>query len=370
MNETNQSTELAAIPPGELARVANNKNIINTSGDTVAMALRAYPSDQGDNLAWLFHWAKENHKGWDAIARDVGTSYTTLYRIWNGRYVNPSNGKLIDITELCDDIAKFRKICEARELMTRLPFIETSVWRRIEKICRETLEAQNIAFIYGEPQIGKTACLKEFCRRNNHGRTIYVLMPASGGVQAMMQAIADACHISSRSSFSQLRERVGNFLDGNKLLIMDEMHEVFCSYQKSSMLKCLAVLRQLQETTGCGMVLCGTNVFRREMEQGEFAQALKQLRKRGIWELALENSPSSEDLRKISDFYKLGGPTGEIAEAVRTISHGFGLGKYIKFIQRAAQLAKSKNQRFSWDHFARIVSIAAELQRAPKPENN
>jgi len=370
MNDTSSSTLPAPVPQSDLIQRPVNRNIINLSGDTIAEAARKYPEPHAAALTWLFHHAKHNGLGWAETARAVGVSTTTLYRIWTGAYLNPKTGEMIDISDHIDAINKYRLLAEAREQMTRLPFVETSVWRRIEKICRETLEAQNISFIYGESQIGKTAALKEYVRRNNHGRTIYVLMPASGGVQAMMKAIADACHISSKSCFEHLRERVKNFLDQNKLLIIDEVHEVFCSYQRTSMIRCLSVLRQLQETTSCGMVLCGTEVFRQELERGEFAQALKQLRKRGIWELQLESHPTESDLKIISDYYKLGPPPPEIRHLIKHIAVTHGLGKYIKFIQRAAQLAKSKNQKFTWDHVAKINNIAAELQRGPRTETN
>lgn len=369
-NMATTETESARAAENELARRESNKHIINLAGDTVAVALKKYPEEHAAALGWLFHWAKENGHGYEEISKQIDISATTIYRMWKGEYVNPSTGDLIDISKQVAKIVRFRELTEERDAITRLPFIETSVWKRIDKVCREAQVGQTFAFVYGESQIGKTASLKEYARRNNHGQTIYVLMPASAGVQAMMKAIAHACHIGVRTDFEQLRERVTACLDGNKLLIIDEVHEVFVSYQKTSMVKCLSVIRQLQERTNCGMVLAGTNVFRTEMESGEFAQSLKQLRKRGIWEVQLESVPRPEDLAKIAEFYKLGTAPGPVAEAVKLIAHNYGLGKYIKFIQRAGQLAKTKGERFTWQHFARIVSIAAESQKQLNAGNN
>ena len=169
-----------------------------------------------------------------------------------------------------------------------------------------------------------------------------------------------------RTSFEQLRERVTKFLDPSKLLIIDEVHEVFVSYQKSSTLKCLSVLRQIQEVSQCGMVLCGTNVFRTELEQGEFSQSLKQLRKRGIVELQLESVPTEEDLNLIAKHYKLGPPSPEAAEHVRWIAKEMGLGKYTKFLASSAQMAGKKKERFCWGHFVRTVTIAAQMKQVPE----
>jgi len=337
--------------------------VINVSGDTCTVKTADYPEEHRNLVRWLFAFAKEMEWSWEDLARETKISTTTMYRVWTGKYRNTDTGELVDLTSLCERIARFKELAEERALARRLPFIETSVFRRIEKVCREALIMQTIAMIYGESQIGKTESLKEVARRNNHGNTVYVLMPASAGVQAMMKAIAEACHISVRTSFEQLRERVGNYLDGSKLLAIDEIHECFVSYQKSSLVKCLSVLRQLQEISQCGLVLCGTNVFRHELERGEFSQSLKQLRKRGIWELQLEDAPKEKDLAAIADFYKLPSPGGEAAELVKWIGKEMGLGKYTRFLARGAQLANKRNDRFGWKHFVEIVGIATKLKQ-------
>lgn len=339
-----------------------SSQIINISGDTVAQGIRVYQDEsQRNSLSWLFHHVKDKNLSWRQACKTVDISTTTLYRVWKGEYRNPSTGDLVDISDLCDRINRYRKLVEERDGLDRPPFVETTVWTRIDKLCREALSTNTIALIYGESQIGKTAALKEHARRNNHGQTIYVLMPASGGVQSMMRAIAEECHISSRTSFDQLVERVCHFLDENKLLIIDEVHEVFVSYHKGSMSKCLSVLRQIQERTQCGLVLCGTDVFRHELERGEFSQSLKQLSKRAIWPMQLERVPKTEDLIRISAHYRLPVPDQKTAAKIREIADAFGLGKYCKFMIRAAQLAKKRGQKMTWAHFLTIYAVADEL---------
>jgi len=275
---------------------------------------------------------------------------------------NTKAGQRISLDSLCEKVARLKELAEERALQKRGAFVETSLFRRIEKFCRETLVMQCIGIIYGEPQTGKTEAFKEYARRNNHGNTVYVLTPASGGAQAMLKAIATACHISERTSFEQLRERVGKFLDGSKLLIMDEVHELFLSYQEGSMLKCLGLLRQLQERSKCGLVLCGTNAFRNELEAGEFAQNLKQLRMRGIWELQLEGVMHTSDMAAIAESYKLPAPDKESGELLNWI-RGEGISKYTRFLARAGQLAAKRNQRFGWHHFRELVVVAEKMRR-------
>ena len=184
-------------------------------------------------------------------------------------------------------------------------------------------------------------------------------------MQSLMRAIAEGCRVSRKKGFDELRLAVERSLDATKLLIIDDCHEIFQSYQRGSAVKCFAVLRQIHDRTKCGVVLCGTNTFRNELERGEFSQAMVQLRRRGIWEMQVENTPLPEDLRLFSDFYKLPEPTGEAARLVAHIAKSMGLGKYTKFLHRAAAVAAKAKVRFTWDHFVRIVAVADRIATIP-----
>lgn len=338
---------------------------INIGGDVVTIKTADYPDEHRALIRWLFSYAKDNDWSWAEAESHTKISTTTLYRVWQGKYVNSQTGDPIDLTGVCEKISRFKNLADERAFSRRLPFMETSVFRRIEKVCHEALVGQTIALIYGESQIGKTECLKEVRRRNNHGQTTYVLTPAAGGVQSLIKAIALASSISPDTSFEVLRDRVTKFFDDSKLLIIDEIHECFESYHDTARRKTLSVLRQLQEVSHCGMVLCGTNVFRDELERGEYAKSMQQLKKRGIWELQLEDEPTPEDLSLIARYYKLGEPDDDAAQLVKAIAREMGLGKYTKFLARAAQAAAKKQQRFTWDHFVNTVAIATALKAPP-----
>ena len=364
-NQKHMNEELTTTDEDEAIddRAANNKQGINVAGDTMTRSTADYPEAQRNLVRWLFGYTKDQEWTWKQVQEASKISQTVLYRIWTGKYTNPESGELIGLEKVCVKIERFRKLAEKRDLIKRLPFIETSVWTRVSKICDEALVGQTIAFIYGESQIGKTAALREYARRNNHGQTAYVLTPASAGVQSVAKSIATACHIGDRTCFEKLRDRICGYLDETKLLIMDEVHEAFVSYQKHSTVKVFSMLRQIQELTGCGMVLCGTNVFRSQLERGEFAQSLKQLRKRGIWELQLEKSPAAEDLTTIRKYYRLPKPEAEAAQYVKFIASEFGLGKFTKYLARGAQLASDLDERFDWEHFNRVVESADTMRR-------
>lgn len=342
-----------------------SSGLINVAGDTVTQATADLPGDQQAPIRRIYALAKEERWTWADAEQRTGIDSTTLFRVWCGTYIHPQTREPMPLDGVVERLRKFFKRWDARAASENGFFVETSVWRRTHKLCREVFEAHSIGFMFGEGQIGKSYCLKEYGRRYNHGETKYLVAPAGGGMQSLMKGLANACNISVRSSFDSLRERVRAALDPSTLLIVDECHEIFQSYQRGSAVKCFAILRQLQEASQCGMVLCGTNVFRTELERGEYAQAMRQLRRRAIWQIEFEPYPLREDLVSMAAAFRLPEATGEAQSLARAIGKEWGLGKYTKFLIRADALARAKKERLTWAHFIKVISVADAISKPP-----
>lgn len=243
-------------------------------------------------------------------------------------------------------------------------FVETSVWERIDWVCRRALLRKKVAFVYGDSQIGKTTCLQERLRRNPAGHAFYVELPPAGGVQLMTRTIARALKVSSETRFEKLLLDVREDLDDSKLLIIDEIHRVFTTYPKSSVMRCLDVLRWLHDQTRCALVLCGTNVgFRDKLRDGEFSRYLQQLRRRGLYELQLPPVPPRADLDLIAVRYGLEPAAGEAEEIMTHIAREDGFGKFCIRLLDAVELAQKKKVPVTWEHFVKVHSIAEKMAR-------
>ena len=245
--------------------------------------------------------------------------------------------------------------------MERLGFVETGLARRIWKICDSALIYNSVAFIYGDSHIGKTFALQEYARRNNHGQTKYIRMPARSGTQMMMKELAASCALSRDCAFEKLRERVLRALDGNNLVIVDEIHQTFVSYHSHQLLGCLELLREIHDRTGCGMVLVGTNVFRDELQKGLHKTMLEQLKRRGIFELQLPAVPPRRDLDMVAKAYGLAPATGEAEALQDLIIKTSGLGKFTKYLMAASRMAAKAGQKTSWQHFVTSHDIIRKL---------
>jgi len=343
------------------ADLAQQSNI-NISGDTVKQALadqvrREQITEEQQGLLWWFY-CHARTKGYDLkeAAKEIGKDSTTLYRVWTGKY-----GASLD--NICQDVARYRKLTEERSTRIRLDFVETSIWRIVDRVCNAALVSQSIAFIWGDSQIGKTAAVEEFHRRNNHGMTKMVRMPASAGVQLFMRELARACFVSPDSCFEKLRDRVLNAIDDKTLIIIDEWDEAFISYQHGSAIKVMEVIREIYDRTRCGVVLVSSNLGRDEMENGRYAELLKRFNRRGTIKVQLPAHPPQADLDKISKKFGLPPADGIAADVVKDMIHTSGLGMYIKFLQSACVMAAKEKKPVSWDHFVQAHDIIAKLSR-------
>lgn len=333
---------------------------INISGDTVkkALALKIKSSEinqaEADLIWWFYCFSRTEDFTLTSAAAEIGKDSTTLYRIWTGTY----NAKYENI---CRDIKRYKRLAEERQKRGKLDFVETSIWRAIDRVCYAALISQTVAIIYGDPQIGKTSALIEYARRNDHGQTKYMRMPASAGVQLFMKVLAKACFVSPQSSFEGVRERVLNAIDNKTLIIIDEIHQGFLSYQKGSQIKVLEVIREIYDRTHCGMVLCGTNVFKQEIQEGKLAQMLEQLRRRGTIKLQLPKRPPKADLDKIAKHFGLGPPEDLAYATIKDMLYTSGLGMYIQFLHAGATMAAKQGQKMTWEHFIQAHDIIAKL---------
>ena len=310
-------------------------------------------------ILWLFHTAKRESWNRRQIASHLGLSETTIYRVFTGKY----EGSLANV---CADIERFRKIYDERQSMRSPDFIETSLTNRIFQACDFALISQSVVFIWGENQIGKTRALEEYQRRNNHGQTIYVRMPAASGILMVAQEIAKAIGLSPKGCYTKLRQAILKSIDDKNNLICDEMHQVFLTYQSGSALKVLEFLREIHDRTKCGLVLCGTNVWRDEIESGPQKKVLAQLRNRGVAHVQLEDKPLAADLAKFFRHYHLAEPTGRAATIVADVVHNHGLGRLCKLFQAASRRASKLSEPLDWSGFTRTYDTLNALSASTR----
>jgi len=313
------------------------------AGDQVMQITKDLPENQRDLIRWLYFRSLEEGVSLKDAAEAIKYSTTVLWRVMKGEYG-------ADIGPVCDAIEAYKRICDQRAGLARQSFVETDTAKRIWKICDAAITYQSIAMIFGDSQTGKTWALQEYARLHNHGATKYVRLPASATVQVVVRALADACGLSHKHGYESMRDRIHRAIDGNTLVIIDELHQAFNTYTVTARVAVLEVIREIHDRTGCGMVLCGTNVAREEIERGQHKLILEQLRRRGIFRLQLPQVAPWADRVVIAASYGLPEPTGSARDTVDEIVNSSGLRAYVSYLQAATKMAAKRKQPLSWRH--------------------
>lgn len=333
---------------------------ISIPGDVVKTALaRLVQTGQidadGETLIWWFYcFARESNWRLADAADAIDKDKTTVHRLFNGSY-----GASYD--NLLESILRYKKIALERSKRRNIGFIETSTFDKVSSICTNALNDAMPAFIYGASQIGKTASLQEFARRNNHGQTKYIRMPAAPSFPFFLKMIAESCFISTRLNADATRRRIVDAIDDRNLLIVDEFHQCLITASELTARKIVEYLREIYDRTSCGVVICGTKVIQEEFNKGKQMLVFDQFRKRGMLELVLPDTPPKSDIVKIAKAFDLPSPDDASLDIIKTMLIDSGIGKYFKFLQYAHGIAVSRKEKLNWDHFAKAYDGVKKL---------
>jgi len=335
---------------------------ISIPGDAVLSAMNRLVAggeldDEGKDLVlWFFGHAKEKGMSLEDAGKCIDKDGTTVHRLFNGRY-----GASYD--NMLADIKRYRKIAEERGKRKEVGFIETTIWRKVSLVCRGALYDSMPAYIYGASQIGKTSCLEEYKRRNNHGQTRYIRMPAAPTFGKVLEQLAEAYFISPHLSSKDQNRRRCNAVDDRTLLIFDEFHQVFIGSSDSMARKIVEFVRELYDRKHCGIVICGTKVVQDEFERGKQRMVWDQFRRRGMVELTLPDTPPKADWLKIAAAFGLEEPDALSLDVIRLMLQRSGIGMYFKFLQLAHGVAVSHAEKLTWAHFVQANKNIQALSR-------
>lgn len=332
---------------------ADGLNMNSITGNIVMVATKDYDEPHREAVRWLHAFARE--QGWSLgrLAAELDVTTGTLSRVFTGKY----GAKLDSIAE---KIRVYRKAYGVNSNGKEI-FVETSISRKIWKACEYAMASKQMVFVFGNRGIGKTTTFNRFRACHNHGLTKLMRMPASAGVQLMMKEMAKMCFISPNSCFENLRESVFAGVDESNLVIVDEAHQPFLSYQKGSAVKCLEVLREFKDRTGCGLLLGGTSQLSKGI-LGVHKEVLEQFTDRGVLQVQLPDTIPHSDIHLIAKAHGItDAPTGAAAEIVEDIIRARSLRRFGALLQAAKNSAAKDDAKISWAHFVKAHDILAKL---------
>jgi DNA transposition AAA+ family ATPase len=154
---------------------------------------------------------------------------------------------------------------------------------------------------------------------------------------------------------------------GQRLLIVDELHQAFLTTRTDTAVKCCEFLREISDTAGCGMALVGTELLEESFFRGPHKDALRQLVDRGTVQVSLPAKATQADYRKFLAAYGLEFPTQndpEAATILGDIVKAAGLRKLTLHLRDGAAYAAKLQQPYAWPHFVAAFDAIQSLSRA------
>ena len=324
------------------------------------------PEEQRLAIRWLHAHYYDSGKGLQEIGALIGYDGGNVSKVFGGKYEG-------DLAAFTKSIERYRRLTEERGLLNRAPYIETDLYRDIEECCQAALTYQKMILLYGESQVGKTAALKHYAEKHNHGETIFVEMPVGGSLSHFLAVLSAKLRMSNQTRGDVQAVNIMRCLGPRNLLIVDECSRAMQSKSYGgNTLKTMDFLRALMDNTGCGLVLCGTNVFRDQMADRALAKFLNQFNRRCLIRRQLPDEPTNTDLNAFASHYGLAPASGDALLLQAAIVSEHGLGVWLTVLTAAARKAHkdgtkpgANSARMTWEH---VVKANAFLRRMEAPQ--
>lgn len=334
--------------PQPSRQMLQSGNHLSITADGFYHVLQTYPQEQRDPLAFWFDLAKDRSWKLTELAKQSGVSSTTISRLFRGKYEGDVAGQIARLAQAMESWS---------EVIGNPDFIMTSLAKKMFAVFDKTRALRNVTLMWGPKGIGKSCNIDEYTRRNNHGLTFAVRCPAYGcSIHEFVKHVAETLRIfPGRKSRFRLSQEIAKMLaKGNRLLIIDELHEVFKTCGPTSIIRICEWLRELQDVSECGLVLTGTELLKHEFFHGIHADVLAQLVDRGTVQIPLNNKPTKGDILAIMRHYGLDFPghnDPEAATIVNDILKSSGLRKLTLHLRDGASAANKRKEENTWTHF-------------------
>lgn len=336
---------------------------------TIALEAAHLPEDLRDAYTYLKAYTRDRcSRDVDllvGVMRRLGISCdkTTWSKILRGRLFTDAGGKPLKNPVIA--VEKFSRYVEALQTNTReeslrgrIPFVETTGYLSIEqyidlKVARDTVNRFGI--VIGPTGTGKTAAFKEFQRRRNHGKTSWFEAPAGGALGEFINRMASCAGLSVQTSGDKKRAHLLRTIQEDKIIIIDNAQDLYRRDREN--LGAFNFLRQLQDETGCCIILSITPTFEKELVSGVIAAYFEQFvgRSGGTrkW-LRLPAYPPDEDVLMIAEAFGLKDARRHLKLLV-SIAHEPGrIRRLFDDLQDAKRIAGAAKEPLTIDHVIEI----------------
>ena len=245
--------------------------------------------------------------------------------------------------------------------------METLTTRKIFATLDMAKNLNAIVHITGPSGRSKTHAVREWQRRNNHGRSFYIDCPVSGGLRGLMEEISRRSGVTTGKNNNRLMDALERSFDYRHTIILDEVARLIPS-TKSANIAALEFVRRLHDVCGCGVVLVSTEIFGKEMRGGRLADWFEQLLGRIEVPLVIPVKVSRQETAEICQaFCGNREASTELIKTAREIANGPGRVRLLfTLLRHAAMLARGKKDALGAGHLAAARDFRENISRWPE----
>jgi hypothetical protein len=193
-----------------------------------------------------------------------------------------------------------------------MPFIETPTWKEIDDYITAKRAPENpckFGAVAGSTGTGKSRMLKRWALIHNHGNTAHVEAPSSGRLPRFQMKLGAQFGIPLTAETHERLVRLAECITSKRTIIVDNVQKLY-NPKSGANQAVLNYLQELQDDTGCTIILSWTPVFTQTLAHETNTQYFEQFVGRlggldSIFELP-EYAPKA-DLRAIQEKMRIGG---------------------------------------------------------------
>lgn len=351
------STQTDTAPETTMQQLGQGDSF-NIPQHTILQGIARYAAEDQEDLLWLAGYIRDRlgNSRREAQAA-LNADWSTIIRILAGKYS-------ASIANFMDSVRHLKRKAEAA--MDRTEFVETIVTRKIFAACDLAKNMNAVVHICGGTGRSKTHAVREWQRRNNHGRAIYVDVPVLGGVYALMHEIATRTNVSVKRRGNDLIHSLLNSFDHRHTIILDEATRLMNQGRFARDVKALEFVRRLHDVRGVGLVFVSTDVFRREMESGALSDYLEQFVGRIEEPLRIPEKVSMQEAGEICRHFNPEADIELIRLAAKVANDRGRVRNLFRLLRQALLLARAKREALSVAHLKAAVALRENAHRWPE----
>lgn len=317
---------------------------INIPDNVLLTGIRDYSQEDQDDLLWLINWAQQALGSRERLCEKLGSDWTTIVRICQGRYG----------ASIATFMAKVRDLRKKAAASPARAFVETCVTRKIfatlDYALSGDVDGGKLVMIVGHTRRGKSYAAREWARLNNHGKSVFVDCPESGGLKTFLAEVGRSCRIKAWRKTIDLRTCVLESFDPRRILILDEILRALPGRGSRGGPIVLEFIRRLYDTRHCGVALLVTPTFAEELQTGVLRDYLEQLVGRIEEPLVIPDAVMVQECRDIATAYRAN-PPADLVRLMHEIANEPGrLARLFNLLNQARLIAQAKKEPLEARH--------------------